>query len=93
MFNLDVGTKGFKYTDTSRTSDGVVKLVMTTGSSAGSMKAQLKAKGETLPALHLPLGMPVVAELESAAGCCWKTRHEAAGLLRNDARQFRSLGD
>jgi hypothetical protein len=88
-----LGAKGFKYVDPARASDGVLKLVISTSSTVGSMKAQLKAKGDNLPALPLPLAMPVVAELESAAGPCWKTRHESTWLLRNDARQFRALGD
>jgi hypothetical protein len=88
-----LGTRGFKYLDPARSSDGVLKATMTTGKSAGSMKAQLKAKGASLPPFQLPLAMPVVAELESAEGRCWKTRHDSAGLLHNDARQFRGLGD
>ena len=88
-----LGTRGFRYSDPTRTSDGVSKFVVITGSDAGSMKAQLKAKGGSLPPLHLPLTIPVVAQLESASGHCWKTRHNADGLLHDDARQFRALGD
>jgi hypothetical protein len=88
-----LGTRGFRYVDSSRSSDGVLKFVATTGQTAGSMKAQLKAKGDNLPPFQLPLAMPVVAELEASNGHCWKTRHDAEGLLHNDARQFRSLGE
>ena len=88
-----LGTRGCRFNDPTRTSDGVSKFVVITGSAAGSMKAQLKAKGASLPPLHLPLTIPVVAQLESANGHCWETRHDADGLLHDDARQFRALGD
>jgi hypothetical protein len=88
-----LGARGFKYTNRERIPDGVMKVVLTTGAIPGTTKLQVKAKGQHLPPFRLPLAMPVVAELDSRAGRCWKSRHVAAGLLRSDARAFRALGD
>jgi hypothetical protein len=88
-----LGTKGFSYSDSERTPDGVLRTVFSTGAVAGMMKAMVKGKGENLPAVTLPLGMPVVAELRGANDRCWKTTHSQAAVQRNDAAQFKARND
>lgn len=76
----------FTYVDTARTVRGLKKLrVKTSASGVGSIS--LMAGGSALPLPTLPLGTPVVAQMEVIGGTCWDAVFDTA-ILRNDANGF-----
>lgn len=64
-----VGTKGFRLRDASGGPGGLVKATLKPGTSATLL---VKGKGALLPALALPLTVPVTAQLATSDGACWQ---------------------
>jgi hypothetical protein len=70
-----LGSKGYKYLDTTLMADGTQKVILK-GNVAGKPKALLKARGANLPdPLDMgPLGTPVTAQLLNyQTGICWES--------------------
>jgi len=82
--------KGYLYKDPDRASDGVRILGLTPGLD-GRTKLTLKAAGDGLPNVSLPLALPVTAQLRGAHGKCWSATYGVAG--RNDAEVFKAKSD
>jgi hypothetical protein len=86
-----VGTKGFKYSDTTGSADGVTK-VLVKGGILGKSKALLKGKGSLLPDfngdLPLPMGdLPLIVQLRNnQTGICWEGEFPLP--KKNTADQF-----
>jgi hypothetical protein len=72
-----IGTKGYKYSDTAGTADGVTKIIVK-GGTLGRSKALLKGKGANLPDfdsdLPIPPGdLPMIVQLRNnQTGICWE---------------------
>jgi len=88
-----ISTIGYKYTDQARTPQGVAKVLLKSSLVRGGTTIHLKAKGDNIPPFALPLTTPVVAQLQSTNGPCWKTQHVGIGVLRNDPGQFKAKDD
>ncbi len=67
---------GFQYVNRDLTSDGISKIVLTSGAS-GKAKITLSAKGALLqfPSLPLHQDTAVVVQLSNTSGTCWEARH------------------
>ncbi len=72
-----VGTKGYKYSDTTGAADGITKIIVK-GGTLGRSKAIVKGKGAMLPDfdsdLPIPPGdLPMVVQLRNnQTGICWE---------------------
>jgi hypothetical protein len=87
-----LGTKGFKYKDsTTLQPDGVQKAVLKSGA-AGKAKAIVKGKGDNLPDALVPeLPLPVTAQLvNDENSTCFEAVYDAGDMLKNDDRQFKA---
>lgn len=80
---------GFTYKDPTGGTDGVTNAQIRSGT-GGKAKVLVKGKGSTLsgrpfglPAPALPL--PLRVQLQGSDGLCLETRHDTAGVLKNDA--------
>lgn len=76
------GDKGYVYKDADRSADGVLKVQLRPGEE-GKTKIALKAKGPLLEGSSQglptpPIDLPVVAQLQSAAGRCFSVTYVAA---------------
>jgi hypothetical protein len=72
-----------------------VKLVE---GASGKAKIQLKGKGVNLTARpfalpHLPLSVPLTAQLQSGNGQCCEATFSRPGLSRNDGQNFKANSD
>lgn len=88
-----LGTAGYKFKDTARTSDGLLTIVVKAGSSAGKSKIVVKAKDGNLPALGLPLDTSTAVTVQlhrsDAATPCWEAVYPGAAVA-NDPAQFKA---
>jgi DNA-binding beta-propeller fold protein YncE len=84
------GASGFRYSDSARTPDGLLKLVLRPG--AGTAKVTAKGKGANLTLPALPLTMPVTVQVQGSHGRCWEHVYNSAGVVRNDTTQFKGHG-
>jgi hypothetical protein len=82
-------TTGFSYSDKERTPEGVDRIRLTAGDT-GKARILVRGKGDNLamPALG-GLVLPLHVQLLAEGGQCW----EAAGVIRNDATQFKGKSD
>ena len=78
------------YRRTPRDPDGVSPVSVVSGA-AGQPRVKLKARGEYIPALGLPLTPPVTVQLQNAAGECWGNVFSTP--TANDAMTFRAMAD
>ena len=76
---------GYRYRDDFRTREGLSSMRLKEGSD-GKARITLKASGDLVGALALPLGVPVRAQLQAANGECWETTHPFATV--NDSGRF-----
>jgi len=93
------GAKGFKYKDTERTPNGVLKAVLKPGD-AGKTKVVLKAGRGNLAAgpaggpPSIPIAGSLTAQLHvPATGQCWSATFDAATAKRNSGDIFQASGD
>jgi len=86
-----ISTKGYKYKDSSGTSDGIQKVVLK-GGAQGKAKALVKGKGSGLPDPTLgDMPLPVLAELvNSANGICFAATYDANDVIKDDDAQFKA---
>ncbi len=85
-----LGTKGYKYFDSSLTNDGVQK-VLVKGGSAGKSKMLVKGRGQNLPDPldSGPLAMPVSVQLFNyQTGVCFNSTFNSA--LKNTTTFFKA---
>jgi hypothetical protein len=68
--------KGYKYKDTSLSSDGLQLIVLKSGA-AGKGKITLKGKGAGLDPENLPATLPVVVQLKASNGACWEANYSS----------------
>ena len=81
----------FVYRDTRAGADGVTGLTLQVGL-VGRASVVLKQVGaDLLP--DLPVGLPLLAQLQAANGECWETRHTVEGVRRNDGAILRVRGN
>lgn len=85
------GSSGYRYVDTTRTPDGIEKLVLKAGPD-GVPRVVVKGKGELLGLPALPLGANTRVQLR-AADACWEATFSAAGTKRSDASIFKGVSD
>ena len=80
---------GLQYKDKETTAAGVSKVLVK--EAATKATAQVKAQGENVPAILLPVtSPPVVAQLVNGqTGLCWQTTFETADIKKNDAIQLK----
>ncbi len=85
------GTKGLKYKDLARNSDGVGKVLLKEGA-AGKAKALLKGKGIKLPDPPAgPFALPVTAQLvNSTNSVCYEGVYDAPDIIKNEAEKFKA---
>ena len=77
------GSKGFNYSDSAGQADGIIKVVLRTGTN-GNAKVLLKGTGANLPAI-VPANMTnliaqdptVTVQLVNSDGQCWESVYEA----------------
>jgi 6-phosphogluconolactonase (cycloisomerase 2 family) len=79
-----------KYRQPARSPDGVSPVSVISGAT-GQTRVKLKARGENIPALGLPLTPPVTVQLQNAAGSCWENVFSTP--TTNDATTFRATAD
>lgn len=86
-----VGTKGLKYKDLNRTSNGVGKVLLKAGA-AGKAKALLKGKGVNLPDPPVgPLALPVTAQLvNSTNSVCYEGVYDTPDIIKNETEKFKA---
>ncbi len=86
---------GFSYSNRAATPDGVQKLALAEGLTAGHAKISASGKGANLamPVLPIavPAGLPLIVQLKNTAGVCWEATYSAP--TKNDAGQFRARSD
>jgi hypothetical protein len=86
-----IGTKGYKYKDTTGSSDGVTKVLVKSGAN-GKSKALVKGKGANLPDFTMPLDTAspgVVIQLRNnSTGKCLTSAFTTP--KKNDAAQFKA---
>jgi hypothetical protein len=89
-----LGATGFKYINRDRTPDGVLKVLLKSGT-AGRAKVLVKGKGVNLPfpASFLPMATPVHVQLQSESGTCWQTTHLQTGPLLNTLDTYKSVSE
>jgi hypothetical protein len=80
--------KGFKYKDLLKSADGV-KLVKLKAGLGTRGKIILKAKGQKVPPLPLPMTGPVVAQMQNSDGQCWGVEYDS-GIKRNSSLIFKA---
>lgn len=71
-----IGTKGYKYTDSTASNDGITKIIVK-GGAAGKSKALVKGKGINLPdfdgEMPFTTDLPLIVQLRnSSSGICWQ---------------------
>ncbi|HWP67056.1 MAG TPA: hypothetical protein VNO26_14250 [Candidatus Limnocylindria bacterium] len=81
---------GFKYSDSEATPSGLLKLMLKPGT--GTAKIVAKGRGTNLALPALPLVLPVTVQVQGSHGACWEHAYDAAGVVRNDATQFKGNG-
>jgi hypothetical protein len=93
------GAKGFKYKDSERTPNGVLKAVLKPGD-AGKAKVVFKAGRGNLAAgpaggpPTIPITGSLTAQLHApATGTCWSATFDAATAKRNSGGIFQASGD
>jgi hypothetical protein len=90
-----LGSAGFKYINRDRTPDGILKVLLKSGT-AGKAKVILKGKGDNLPfpASMLPMETPVKVQLSNDdPGTCWQTTHVSMGPLINSIDQYKASNE
>jgi hypothetical protein len=90
-----LGSTGYKYINRDRTPDGILKLLLKSGT-AGKAKVILKGKGDNLPfpVGFLPMSTPVKVQLSNdTPGTCWQTTHISMGPLINTIDQYKSVSE
>ncbi len=91
-----VGSKGYKYTDASGSSDGVTKMKLL-GGDADKSKLLLKGKGTALP-MPTPVSgtrffaqtTAVTAQLREVNGDCYATTFTDAETVKNTGTQYKA---
>jgi len=83
------GTRGFRYSDSRATSDGIAQVRVKTGV-AGKAMVSVKAKGAALqipapatPTTRFAANPDVVVQLLSGGGVCWESRYAPADFSSN----------
>jgi len=71
-----IGTKGYKYKDTTGANDGITKVIVK-GGAAGKSKALVKGKGMNLPDFDSDMpfttDLPLIVQLRNnSSGVCWQ---------------------
>lgn len=87
-----LGTKGFKYKDSTGTPDGAQKATLKSGAAAKA-KALVKGKGANLPdLLGAPaLALPVTAQLvNDTNNVCFEGVFDSGDVLKNDPALFKA---
>jgi DNA-binding beta-propeller fold protein YncE len=84
------GASGFRYTDSATTPNGLLKLVLKPGT--GTAKITAKGRGANLVLPTLPLTTPLTVQVQGSHGECWEHVYNTAGVVRNDATQFKGNG-
>jgi hypothetical protein len=90
-----LGSSGFKYINRDRTPDGILKVLLKSGT-AGKAKVIVKGKGDNLPypGPFLPMMTPVKVQLSNSdPGTCWQTTHISTGPLVNSIDMFKSVSE
>jgi hypothetical protein len=83
-----LGTKGYKYNDSSGSQDGAQKLILKSGT-AGKSRILVKGKGTNLPDPTLPLQFPVSVQLFNyQSGVCFDSTFSTA--LKNTNTLFKA---
>ncbi len=81
-------TGKYRYRDSAATADGVKKILLKESDSDRG-KVKVVAKGASIPALALPLTLPVTAQLvNSETAACWEATYTAA--TNNDTTGFKA---
>ena len=80
------------YTDKLLDPDGLQKITLKAGASAGKGKISVKGKGTNLPLPALPLTTPVrVQLLHASSSTCWEASFSTS--TRNDNELFKATSD
>lgn len=80
---------GFKYWNKAATPDGVQRITLVEGLTAGKAKIAVAGKGAKLDMPALPIAaLPVTVQLKSSSGVCWEAVYSASS--KNDAVQFKA---
>ena len=86
-------TGGHAYRDSELTPDGVQQGRMKSGVD-GRAGLQVSGKGALLPAVSLPLALPVTVQASNSEGGCWAATFDASDpKARNDSMTFKGRGD
>jgi hypothetical protein len=87
-----ISTKGYKYGDKQKSSDGIMKLMLK-GGAAGKSKLIVLGKDANLPMPNLPLdpNADVIAQLSNndPNGNCWEETFPQANVSKNTSDQFK----
>lgn len=86
-----LGSRGFKYFDSSATQQGIYKVLLRSGA-AGQAKVLVKGKGANLPDPNLgAVQAPVIAQVvNSSTAACFETTYSSGDVLRNDPDMFKA---
>jgi cysteine-rich repeat protein len=84
---------GFRYADRAGTPDGLVRLLLRTGSS-GAARIVIRGKGAFLPEPRLPPAQDpeVVVQVHNTEGVCWEARYSTPAL-QSETDRFRDRSD
>jgi hypothetical protein len=83
-----LGTKGYKYNDSSESQDGAQKIILKSGT-AGKSKILVKGKGPNLHEPTIPLSFPVSVQLFNyQSGVCFDSTFSTA--LKNTGTLFKA---
>lgn len=86
----EIGSTGYKYTDSTASDSGIKRIVLS-GKGAGKSKVLVKGKGVALPDPALELPEPVTAQLvKSDSPLCWGAEYAGAAITDNTSGRFRA---
>ena len=87
-----LGGKGARFSDLFGTQGGITQILAKVGDD-GRASVSVKGKGAPLGMPALPLGLPARVQLQVLGGACFEATFGAAGMRKNDSRQFQGFGN
>ena len=78
-------SRGFRYADQTLATDGLENIVLRSGA-AGKSRIVVRGKGSNLSVTNLPAAPPIIAELRSSTGDCWRSQFTT--IRRNTAEKM-----